>query len=66
MKDSPTRQLTAIEEAQMVIQQEKETRANKCMEELKELLKNNNCDLTIIHSVNEQNQILSNIQLVAL
>lgn len=59
-------ELTELEKAQLVINQEKENRSKKCMDELKELLKNNNCDLTIIHSVNEQNQILSNIQLVAL
>lgn len=59
-------ELTELEKAQLVINQEKQERSNKCMEELKELLKNNNCDLTIIHSVNEQNQIMSNIQLVAL
>ena len=59
-------QLTELEKAQLVINQEKENRSKKCMDELKELLKNNNCDLTIVHSVNEQNQILSNIQLVAL
>lgn len=58
--------LKALEEAQAVIQQEKKERSEKCMDELKELLKKNNCDLTIIHSVNEQNQIISNIQLVAL
>lgn len=58
--------LKALEEAQAVIQQEKKERSEKCMNELKELLKKNNCDLTIIHSVNEQNQIISNIQLVAL
>jgi len=58
--------LKALEEAQAVIQQEKKERAGKCMVELKELLKTYNCDLAIIHSVNEQNQILSNIQLVAL
>jgi hypothetical protein len=58
--------LKALEEAQAVIQQEKKERSGKCMNELKELLKENNCDLTIIHSVNEQNQIISNIQLVAL
>ena len=60
------KELTALEEAQAVIQQEKKERSEKCMNELKELLKENNCDLTIIHSVNEQNQIISNIQLVAL
>jgi hypothetical protein len=58
--------LKALEEAQAVIQQEKKERSEKCMNELKELLKENNCDLTIIHSVNEQNQIISNIQLIAL
>jgi hypothetical protein len=58
--------LKALEEAQVVIQQEKKERSEKCMNELKELLKENNCDLTIIHSVNEQNQIISNIQLIAL
>jgi hypothetical protein len=58
--------LKALQEAQAVIQQEKKERSEKCMNELKELLKQNNCDLTIIHSVNEQNQIMSNIQLVAL
>jgi hypothetical protein len=60
------RKLKALEEAQAVIQQEKKERSGKCMNELKELLKQNNCDLTIIHSVNEQNQIISNIQLIAL
>jgi hypothetical protein len=60
------KELTALEEAQAVIQQEKKERSEKCINELKELLKENNCDLTIIHSVNEQNQIISNIQLVAL
>ncbi len=58
--------LKALEEAQAVIQQEKKERSEKCMNELKELFKTYNCDLAIIHSVNEQNQILSNIQLVAL
>jgi hypothetical protein len=60
------KELTEVEKAQVVIQQEKKERSEKCMNELKELLKENNCDLAIIHSVNEQNQILSNIQLVAL
>jgi hypothetical protein len=60
------KKLKALEEAQAVIQQEKKERSGKCMNELKELLKQNNCDLTIIHSVNEQNQIISNIQLIAL
>lgn len=59
-------ELTELEKAQLVINQEKENRSKKCIDELKELLKNNNCDLTIVHSVNEQNQIISNIQLVAL
>ena len=58
--------MTDVEKAQAVIQQEKKERSEKCMAELKELLKENNCDLTIIHSVNEQNQIISNIQLIAL
>jgi hypothetical protein len=60
------KELTEVEKAQTVIQQEKKERSEKCMNELKELLKENNCDLTIIHSVNEQNQIISNIQLIAL
>jgi hypothetical protein len=60
------KKLKSLEEAQAVIQQEKKERSEKCMNELKELLKQNNCDLAIIHSVNEQNQIISNIQLVAL
>jgi ABC-type uncharacterized transport system substrate-binding protein len=60
------KELTAVEQAQAILQQEKEERAHKCMEELKETLKANNCDLTIIYSVNDQNQIMSNIQLVAL
>jgi hypothetical protein len=60
------KELTDVEKAQAVIQQEKKERAGKCMVELKELLKTYNCDLAIIHSVNEQNQILSNIQLLAL
>ena len=60
------KELTAVEQAQAILQQEKEERVHKCIEELKELLKANNCDLTIIHSVNDQNQILSNIQLIAL
>jgi hypothetical protein len=60
------KKLKSLEEAQAVIQQEKKERSEKCMNELKELLKQNNCDLAIIHSVNEQNQIMSIIQLVAL
>jgi hypothetical protein len=58
--------LKALQEAQAVIQQEKKERSEKCMNELKELLKQNNCALTIIHSVNEQNQIISEIQLISL
>lgn len=58
--------MSELEKAQLVINKEKEERSNKCLNELKELLKNNNCNLIIVHSVNENNQILSNIEVVAL
>lgn len=59
------KELTEIEKAQLVIEEEKQNRTKICFEELKTVLDKHNCDLTIIHSVNEQNQIQHTISLFA-
>ena len=59
------KELSEIEKAQLVLQEEKTNREKECFGKMQELLKEYNCDLTVVHSVNEQNQILSQINLYA-
>ena len=59
------KELIEIEKAQLVLQEEKSNREKECFGKMQELLKEYNCDLTVVHSVNEQNQILSQINLYA-
>lgn len=60
------KELTEIEKAQLVLQQEKEERLQKCMKAIEQELEVNGCQLVIKHSVNENNQIMSIIQLITL
>lgn len=59
------KELSDIEKAQLVLKEEKSNREKECFGKMQELLKEYNCDLTVVHSVNEQNQILSQINLYA-
>jgi len=59
------KELTEIEKAQLLLQEETENREKVCFEEMIAVLEKYNCDLTIIHSVTEQNQIQSQIKLFA-
>jgi len=59
------KELSEIEKAQLVLQEEKSNREKECFVKMQELLKEYNCDFTVVHSVNEQNQILSQINLYA-
>lgn len=58
--------LSQVEQAQLVLQQEKEERLQKCMKAIEQELEVNGCQLVIKHSVNENNQIMSIIQLITL
>jgi hypothetical protein len=59
------KELTEIEKAQLLLQEETENREKVCFEEMIAVLEKYNCDLTIIHSVTDQNQIQSQIKLFA-
>ena len=58
--------LSQVEQAHLVLQQEKEERLQKCMKAIEQELEVNGCQLVIKHSVNENNQIMSIIQLITL
>lgn len=59
------KELTEIEKAQLLLQEETANREKVCFEEMIAVLDKYNCDLTITHSVNDQNQIQSQIKLFA-